>query len=625
MTQDFNFTSRSPNNQGFTGKNTDGPDGWSGFMNNLNLGGRDPGSSGDGNNRTYSWTITFNTYGRQRFYANVDDQGSIFINGSAQATMGGLTGQTLVTTSSYYAPGTYTLSATIINSGGGPWGVALDWVDAVPPPPPIANLNINKTSIISGQNAIISWSASGIALSSVSLTGFGNIGVSGSSTISPTSTTTYTFTATGIGGVTTKSVTIIVYQPVVVTIDSDPTSIALGENTLLSWTTSGDANTASINQDLGPVLLSSSRVISPLTTRTYTITASGPGGTDSDSVSITVFQPPTANISINKTSIISGQNARITWSATGLIDSVSITNIGSVANSGSQNVSPTSSKTYRLTVSGPGGVTTDTVNLTVYQPVVADITTIPSSIITGQTAQLSWTTSGDANTASINQGIGAVLLSSNRTVNPTTTRTYTLTASGLGGTDSDSTTLTVFQRPTLQYSSPSDIDYGDSLSIPFTYRYATSGLNIIATYVQRNPNTGNPTTVTQNINLQGTNSDESGPAITRTANFAIPWTIHGTFDISFTATSSGSGGANSQSSNITVNVDKLPDSINVPDSLGAPLEQVASPDEILVVSDPILITDIEVATEITSNFPIQVRFDDTDPEIETNWKDVRRI
>ena len=136
MTQDFNFTSRSPNNQGFTGQNTQSPTGWSGFMNNLNIGGQDGGGSGNGSNRTFSWTITFNTFGRQRFYSAVDDQGGIFINGSAQATMGGFNGQTLITTTNYYAPGTYTLSATVINSGGGPWGVALDWVDAVPPPPP---------------------------------------------------------------------------------------------------------------------------------------------------------------------------------------------------------------------------------------------------------------------------------------------------------------------------------------------------------------------------------------------------------------------------------------------------------------------------------------------------------
>ena len=68
MTQDSSFTSRSPNNQGFNGSFYE-PN-WSSFMNNYNIGGRDAGGSGNGTNRTFSWTITFSNYGRQRFVFN---------------------------------------------------------------------------------------------------------------------------------------------------------------------------------------------------------------------------------------------------------------------------------------------------------------------------------------------------------------------------------------------------------------------------------------------------------------------------------------------------------------------------------------------------------------------------
>ena len=79
-------------------------------------------------------------------------------------------------------------------------------------------------------------------------------------------------------------------------------------------------------------------------------------------------------------------------------------------------------------------------------------------------------------------------------------------------------------------------------------------------------------------------------------------------------------------SNIGVNIDELPDNITVPDNLDElPEDQVEAPDESLVVSDPIVITDIDLAAEIKSNFPIQVRFDDDDPDIENNWYDVRQI
>ena len=142
----------------------------------------------------------------------------------------------------------------------------------------------------------------------------------------------------------------------------------------------------------------------------------------------------------------------------------------------------------------------------------------------------------------------------------------------------------------------------------------------------QNPNTGNAVNITESLSLPGTASDESGAAVTNTATFNIPWTLHGTFAVAFTATASGAGGTNPQNTSIGVVVDETPDNITIPDNLDElPLDQIAAPDESLVLSDPIVVTDIEVAAEIRSNFPIQVRFDDDDPDLETNWNDVRQI
>ena len=70
----------------------------------------------------------------------------------------------------------------------------------------------------------------------------------------------------------------------------------------------------------------------------------------------------------------------------------------------------------------------------------------------------------------------------------------------------------------------------------------------------------------------------------------------------------------------------IPDNITIPDSLGVvPEDQVVAPDNDDVLSDPIVIDDIDVAAEIKSNRPIKVRFDDNDPAIESNWKDLRQI
>ena len=56
-----------------------------------------------------------------------------------------------------------------------------------------------------------------------------------------------------------------------------------------------------------------------------------------------------------------------------------------------------------------------------------------------------------------------------------------------------------------------------------------------------------------------------------------------------------------------------------------PEDQVEAPDVETVLSDPIVVTGIDIPVTIKSNFPIQVRFDDDDPDLESNWKDVQQI
>ena len=142
----------------------------------------------------------------------------------------------------------------------------------------------------------------------------------------------------------------------------------------------------------------------------------------------------------------------------------------------------------------------------------------------------------------------------------------------------------------------------------------------------RNPANGNPTTASQSVSLPGTNSDSSGGSITNDVTANIPWGLHGPFEINMTLSAAGGGGNTPQSATIQVNVDELPDNITIPDSLGVvPEDQVVAPDTDDVLSDPIVIDDIDVAAEIKSNRPIKVRFDDNDPDIESNWKDLRQI
>ena len=76
------------------------------------------------------------------------------------------------------------------------------------------------------------------------------------------------------------------------------------------------------------------------------------------------------------------------------------------------------------------------------KPIVKFFTAEPSTIERGQASSLKWEVTG-ADTVSINQGLGTVSASGNRSVFPSSTTTYTLTASNSGGSVTESVTVNV--------------------------------------------------------------------------------------------------------------------------------------------------------------------------------------
>lgn len=72
----------------------------------------------------------------------------------------------------------------------------------------------------------------------------------------------------------------------------------------------------------------------------------------------------------------------------------------------------------------------------------ATLTATPSSILSGQSSVLSWTTM-NATSVTINQGIGTVSANGTRTVTPTANTTYTLTATNAAGSVTKTAAVTV--------------------------------------------------------------------------------------------------------------------------------------------------------------------------------------
>mgnify|MGYP001246383012 CR=1 FL=1 len=331
------------------------------------------------------------------------------------------------------------------------------------------------------------------------------------------------------------------------------------------------------------------------------------------------YDQPTVSLSSNPVSIIAGQSSTLSWSTnyavSGTIQPINYSI--SPVSGGTRVVYPTSNTTYNLTVYGvPNGgkSASNTTTVVVYTPPNTNISLASSTIPLGNSTTLSWATTGDASSASINQGIGSVPLNSNTTVNPTSTTTYTISVSGNGGSDSDSVTLTVVPPPTCSITaSPNPVPYGTNVSLTYSstnatnvnlYRYYTiDGVETQMTITTLLTNSTN-TYLTDSIDW---NNTYNGQVSTLNAvRYMISATNGITTQTATTAT-------------IPTLSDMMPDLIVIPPSGPLPPEDepVISPD---VQSNSLLVDDIDLPVEIKSDHPIKVDIDDAG-----NWQDVQEI
>jgi len=186
----------------------------------------------------------------------------------------------------------------------------------------------NPTSIIVGQSTTISWSSSNAQSVVVSGGTLNSTSLNGSKILSPYSTTTYSIIGSAYesGAPGSDSVIVNVYVPpdVILSTNTINDTIILGQSFTLTWNTTGDADTANLSPILGNVPVNSNQPnVSPTSTTTYTISVSGPGGNDSDDLTITVLQPPIVSID-SDSSVKYGEDVTITYSGVNCNESLSI-------------------------------------------------------------------------------------------------------------------------------------------------------------------------------------------------------------------------------------------------------------------------------------------------------------
>jgi len=258
------------------------------------------------------------------------------------------------------------------------------------------------------------------------------------------------------------------HKPVIQSFTADKTTVYSGDTVRLSFAVSG-ATTVSITP-LPGVVTTSPVAVNPTVTVTYTLHAQNGDGEVTQNILINVLprsSAPTISFEALPSQVRPGNPVTLSWSTT-LAQSVQLSDGSSaapadVAASGTTTVTPLSTTIYTLTVTGlPGAlpVTAKAVARVAAIPRIASFTASSTNVNQGQVVTLSW--SGTAARWSLSDGTTTTALgpATSAVVRPgTPSATYTLTATGVGGTDTRALTINVAanQGTTLVYTAPTNL------------------------------------------------------------------------------------------------------------------------------------------------------------------------
>lgn len=161
------------------------------------------------------------------------------------------------------------------------------------------------------------------------------------------------------------------------------------------------------------------------------------------------FEDPqvTGNINLSPTTINRGEHSSITWDYT-YADEINIEDVGTFHSlKGSQTVTPTENTTYKILIKSGDKSKTETLNLTVIQP-NQNITFTADSyrIGYGSSTNLNWNVN-NAQSVSIDNGVGSQSLAGLYKVTPSKDTTYTLTAKGYTGISDKSQSIDIVVVP----------------------------------------------------------------------------------------------------------------------------------------------------------------------------------
>jgi hypothetical protein len=367
---------------------------------------------------------------------------------------------------------------------------------------PAVTVSASPVNLAYSGSTQLSWTSINASNCTASGDWSGNKATSGSTNFSNLlSDKTYSLTCTGLGGSATDSVSIMVAGPTASSVNLTASSSSLPFNgaTTLSWSSNNTTGCTASGDWSGSKATSGSQTMSALTSnRVFSLSCSGPGGTASDTVNITVTAPsPTLSFSASPGSVPQNGSTTLSWNS---IDATSCTATGdwsgNKGTSGSEIISGlTTASQFMLACSGAGGTINDTVIVTVAAPApTLSFSASPGSVSQNGSTTLSWNSIDATNCVASGDWSGDKSTSgSESTGSLTIDSQYTLTCDGAGGSVNESVNVTVVLSNNgtalLSWAPPIENTDGSPLTdlAGYKIRYGTSPGNYSETEIINDP------------------------------------------------------------------------------------------------------------------------------------------
>jgi hypothetical protein len=387
-------------------------------------------------------TITFGNAATLRWSAT---------NAATCAASGGWAGAQAATGSQ--STGNLEADATYILTCTGPGGASSQSATvSVTTPAPTVSLSASPSTVGKGAHSTLRWSSANTTSCVAGGAWSGVKAVTGSvSTGALSANSTYTLTCSGSGGIAAQSETITVGSgsAPMVNLNATPSTVKSGAGSTLSWSAANATSCVASGAWSGAKPISGLLTTSALAgDATYALTCTGTGGTAVQSTTVSVTAPaPILILKASPATVRKSDSSALEW-----VSSNATSCSGSGAWSGTKPLrgsqstgAVTENGTYILTCSGPGGTAAQsaTVSVTAPAPTVSLIAQ-PSTVDAGASTRLVWSTTNTTSCTASGAWSGSkAVYGSQSTGALSANATYSLTCAGIGGSATQSQTVTV--------------------------------------------------------------------------------------------------------------------------------------------------------------------------------------